>query len=106
MPEDDSFVFDTNLGAKLRFLPGAHKHGVKTTDQLNVINEASVVFFLPATHGRSRREWLFLGRGLDGAILEVIALLGHREHFLVIHAMPMRRKWQARWDLAQDGERR
>ena len=104
MPEDYSFVFDTTLGAKLRFLPGAFKHGVDTPDQLNVINEASVVFLLPASHGRSRREWLFLGRGLDGTILEVIALLGQREHFLVVHAMPMRPKWQARWNLAQEGE--
>lgn len=104
MPEDESFVFDTNLGAKVRFLPGAFKHGVDAPDQLNVINKASVAFLLPATHGRSRREWLFLGRGLDGGILEVIALLGQREHFLVIHAMPMRSKWQARWDLTQEGE--
>lgn len=106
MPGDDSFVLDTDLGATVRFLPGAHKHGVDAIDQLNVINDASVVFLLPATRGRSRRERLFLGRGLDGAILEVIALLGQREHFLVIHAMPMRGKWQARWDLAQEGEER
>ena len=104
MPADDPFVFDTNLGAKVRFLPGARKHGVDAADQLSVINEASIVFLLPATHGRTRREWLFLGKGQDGAVLEVIALLGHREHFLVIHAMPMRRKWQARWNLAQERE--
>lgn len=46
MPEDDPFVFNTNLGARVRFLPGAHKHGVDASDQLNVLNTASVVLFI------------------------------------------------------------
>ena len=73
MPENESFVFDTNLGVKVRFLPGAHKHGVQVEDQLHVLDA------------------------------EVIAIPGTREHFLVIHAMPMRKKWQPLWNWMQQG---
>ncbi len=98
MPENESFVFDTNLGVKVRFLPGAHKHGVQAEAQLHVLDAARVVFIRDATRGRSRREWLFRGE-----VLEVIAIPGTREHFLVIHAMPMRNKWQPLWNWMQQG---
>ncbi|HEV8025761.1 MAG TPA: hypothetical protein VGP37_12865 [Candidatus Nanopelagicales bacterium] len=62
-------MFDTNLQAKVRFLAGTHERRVDATDQLNVINEASV----------------------------------QAEHFLVIHAMPMRKKWQPLWNWMQQG---
>jgi hypothetical protein len=103
MPENESFVFDTNLGVKVRFLPGAHKLGVQVEDQLHVLDGARVVFIRDATGGRTRREWLFLGDRPNGEALEVIAVPGTREHFLVIHAMPMRKKWQPLWNWMQQG---
>jgi hypothetical protein len=36
--------------------------------------------------------------------LEVIALLGRNEHFLVIHAMPMRAKWELLYNIAKSWE--
>jgi hypothetical protein len=101
MAEDHFFVFDTNIGARVRFLPGAQKHGVNAEDQLHVVENASVVFRLEPSKGRSRSEWLFLGASLEGRMLEVIAILGSSVHFLVIHAMPMRPKWNHLWNLVQ-----
>ena len=104
MPEDDSFVFDTNTGTRVRFLRGARKHGINVEEQLHVLETARVVFIRDPTHGRSRREWLFLGQSPDGEVLEVIAVAGTREHFLIIHAMPMRKKWRELWNWMQQGD--
>lgn len=101
MQDGHHFVFDTNIGARVRFLPGANKHGVSAEDQLHVIETAGVVFLLEASMGRSRSEWLFLGPSPDGRLLEVIALLGYQEHFLVIHAMTMRPKWLRLWNIVK-----
>lgn len=99
MSDEQFFVFDTNIGARVRFLPGAHKHGVSAEDQLYVVEQARVIFLLEPSKGRSRSEWLFLGASPQGRLLEVIAVLGSHEHFLVIHAMPMRPKWDSVWQV-------
>ena len=96
-------MFDTNTGARVRFLSGARKHGINVEAQLHVLETARVVFIRDPTHGRRRREWLFLGQSLSGQVLEVIAVAGTREHFLIIHAMPMRRKWQELWNWMHQG---
>jgi hypothetical protein len=104
MAPEHPFVFDTNMGARVRFLRGAFKHGVSAADVLHALGAASVIVRLPPSGGRARSEWLFLGPSRSNQELEVIALLGRTEHFLVIHAMPMRAKWDALHALLRSGE--
>ena len=104
MVQGHSFVFDTNIGARVRFLRGAFKHGVTLADQMHVLETAPLVARLPASRGRDRTEWLFLGTAPSGKELEMIALLGRTEHFLVIHAMPMRAKWESIRNLLKSWE--
>lgn len=100
----DIFMFDTNTGARVRFLHGAFKHGVSALDQIHVMETCPFIARLPPSGGRARAEWLFVGWDRRGRELEVIALLGRDEHFLVIHAMPMRSKWARMRDLARNWE--
>lgn len=104
MAYEDEFVFDTNMGARVRFLRGSFKHGVSIRDQIHVLETCALAARLPPSHGRVRPEWLFLGTSPTRMKLEVIALLGRNEHFLVIHAMPMRAKWELLYNVVKSWE--
>lgn len=69
-------------------LPSAVRHGVGREDIEHATRNAIVIEDLDDDLR------LYLGAGQNGAMLEVIALLDEHDEELVIHAMPMRPKYQ------------
>ncbi len=85
---------------KLRWARSATKHHVSKARSRHVIEHARVRFRLPAPD-RVDDRLLYLGEHGDGIPLEVMAVELDSGDLLVIHAMPMRRKYQAQYEEAK-----
>lgn len=85
---------------KLRWARSATKHRVNKERSRHVVEHARVRFRVPAPDGVDDRL-LFLGDDEDGVALEVMAVELESGDLFVIHAMPMRSKYEAQYEEAQ-----
>lgn len=68
----------------------AHRHEVADDDMLHAVEHSLVVEDL----GDDPDRWLVLGPDTAGNLLEVIVLISREGDEIIIHAMPMRPKYQ------------
>jgi len=78
----------------------ARKHGVSDDDVLHAIDQMVVEYELGDDD--PPRRWLVLGPNRPGLMLELIVLVFDDGGEMVIHAMPMRSKYE---ELLPGGER-
>lgn len=79
----------------------ARKHGVSDGDVLHAIDQMLVEYELGDDDDPPRR-WLVLGPNRGGLMLELVVLVFDDGGEMVIHAMPMRSKYD---ELLPGGER-
>lgn len=88
---------------RVRFARSASRHRISKERILHVIAHCGLVFEQPASLQSEVLDarLIFLGDDADGAALEVMAVEGRKSELLVIHAMEMRRRYQAQYEEAK-----
>lgn len=86
----------------VRFSRKARKHKVSRDTVRHVIANAVAVAIIPPPDDRPDERILFIGDGQDGLAYEVMAVRLDAETLSVIHAMPMRRKYQEMYDQGKE----
>ena len=86
---------------RITWARSATRHGIGKARSGHVIEHAGLAYRVSAPEGRPDDRLVFLGDDTDGFALEVMAI--EREHggIHVIHAMPMRPKYQERYEEAK-----
>ena len=85
---------------RLRWARSATKHRVTRNRSRYVIEHARVRFRVPGPDGLDDRL-LYLGDDEDGVQLEVMAVELETGELFVIHAMPLRHKYQSQYEEAR-----
>jgi hypothetical protein len=90
--------------ARISFARSATKHGISRERSLYVINHCGSQlvdrFWSPDTSNAERRFYL-LGDDLEEVALEVVTAESEEEHFKVIHAMELRKKFRVLYEEAR-----
>lgn len=89
---------------RIRWTRAARKHRIARSLVQYVIEHCGLVFRLasPAVSAATATDrLLYLGDDSTGVPLEVMAVELGQDEVLVIHAMPMRSKYQAQYEEAQ-----
>ncbi|HEX6844310.1 MAG TPA: hypothetical protein VF235_04260 [Actinomycetota bacterium] len=84
----------------IRWARSATKHGVSRIRSRYVIEHANFRFRVPAPDELDDRL-LYLGEDEGGVALEIMAVELDKGDLFVIHAMPVRRKYRARYEEAR-----
>ena len=71
-----------------RIHESAYKHGIRTADMLHVMDQPTVI------EDVDHDKVLYLGWSSDGRLLEVLSYLPRTDLEVVVHAMPMRRRYR------------
>lgn len=80
---------------------GARKHGIRRAQVRHVVETGQVVFVRPADPPtRPDEGMLFLGDDSKGQPIEVVGIEMDDGRLRIIHAMPMRRAYQALYEEA------
>jgi hypothetical protein len=92
---------------RVRFARAARKHRVPRAGVLHVIEHASVRIREPPIAGS---KWpddrlIYLGDDARGVALEIMAIELEHDELLVIHAMPLRTKYQEQYQEAKQWQR-
>lgn len=92
------FMSDKISRVRLRWARSAAKHGITQTRTRYVLTRAGLVYIQPATPpDRPLDQLVYLGNDRGGVALEVMAVELANGDLLVIHAMPLRPKYQAQY---------
>lgn len=87
--------------ARITFARSATKHRISRERSLYVIKHCGIQlvdrFWSPATSNLERRVY-FLGDDLEEVALEIVAAESEEEHFRVIHAMELGKKFRALYE--------
>lgn len=67
----------------------AYKHGIRAADMLHVMDHPTV------TKDVDDDRVLYLGWSTDGVLLEVLSYLPRSDLELIVHARPIRRRYEA-----------
>jgi hypothetical protein len=79
----------------------ATKHGVARARSAFVIDHCGLVFRVPPPAGQRDERLLFLGDDEEGTALEVMAIELEDDDLYVIHAMALRKRYQAQYEEAK-----
>ena len=92
---------------QVRFARSARKHRVSRASTLYVIEHCGLRFREPS---RASSRWLddrlvYLGDDESGAALEIMTIELENGDLLVIHAMPLRKRYQKQYEEARQWRR-
>lgn len=85
----------------MRWARSATRHRISRRRSQYVIDHAGLRFRVPPPHGSGDDRLLYLGDDENGVALEVMAVELQSGELYVIHAMPMRRKYQMEYEEAK-----
>jgi hypothetical protein len=80
---------------EIKHARSATKHGIRRARSAYVIHNAFTLATLPnsETSSHQSKRTLHLGHDSQGVLIEVMTVENDRAELLVIHAMPMRRRY-------------
>jgi hypothetical protein len=97
---DRSLVFSF-AGVEIRWARSATRHRIARRRSRFVIEHAGLRFRVPPPAGQEDDRLLYLGDDEDGVVLEVMAVELQDGALSVIHAMPLRKKYEAEYEEAK-----
>jgi hypothetical protein len=86
---------------EIRWARSATRHRIARRRSRFVIEHSGLWFRIPPAPGEDDERLLYLGDDEDGVALEVMAVELRDGALFVIHAMPLRKKYEAEYEEAK-----